>query len=85
MPVILSVTIANGPLGTRPHANNAGGTPVVELGVSRIAQSTNRKCLCQDFGLSDATLFIKVFNWCWNDRSVDAETTVSGSDDGRNN
>ena len=22
----------------------------------------------------------KVFNWCWNDRSVDAETTVSGSE-----
>jgi len=23
---------------------------------------------------------IKVFNWCWNDRSVGAETTVSGSE-----
>ena len=22
---------------------------------------------------------IKVFNWCWKDRSVGAETTVSGS------
>ena len=22
----------------------------------------------------------KKFNWCWNDRSVDAETTVSGSE-----
>ena len=23
---------------------------------------------------------IKVFNWCWKDRSVGAETTVSGSE-----
>ena len=30
--------------------------------MSRIAQSTNPKCLCHDFGLSDATLFIKFFN-----------------------
>ena len=22
----------------------------------------------------------KNFNWCWNDRSVDAETTVSGNE-----
>jgi len=22
----------------------------------------------------------KVFSWCWNDRSVDAETTVSGNE-----
>jgi len=22
----------------------------------------------------------KIFNWCWNDRSVDAEKTVSGSE-----